>query len=88
MYELSILLFAVAALAGLTMPQLVCTVTPRVFSMRSISAGGNAAPPTITRSSVASSMPVVSTCQNAFSTRNPNWRGGPANRSPELTAPT
>ena len=36
------------------MPQLVCTMTPRRCSMRSISAGGNGAPPTMMRSSVGS----------------------------------
>ncbi len=39
------------------MPQLVCTVTPRRRSMRSISAGGIGAPPTMMRSSVGTSPP-------------------------------
>ena len=43
-------------------PQLVCTVTPRRRSMRSISAGGNGAPPTMMRSSVGTSPPVASRC--------------------------
>ena len=44
------------------MPQLVCTVTPRRCSMRSISAGGSGAPPTMMRSSVGTSPPVRSRC--------------------------